>query len=234
MLNMVILMKDKKNFIVQILKSVFAFILFYYSAYIQLIPIAIFKIDINNISGALNVLLSCFSNIVVLIILWFLYRKELKKEWKIFKDKLAENLDSMVKYWLVGLTLMVVSNMAINIIFKTGQAENEQAVQSMISALPWAMLIDAGLLAPFIEEIIFRKCFRNVFKNKILFVIASGFVFGALHIINSSNPIGYLFIIPYGCLGVSFALMYEKTNTVYTSIFAHMLHNSILTLLSIL
>lgn len=234
MLNVVILMKDKKNYIVQILKGVFAFVLFYYSAYIQLIPIAILNIDIHNISDSLNVLLSCFSNIVVLIILWFLYRKELKKEWKIFKDKLAINLDTMVKYWIVGLVLMMASNIIINMMFKTGQAENEQAVQSMISALPWAMLIDAGLLAPFIEEIIFRKCFRNVFKNSTFFVIASGFVFGAMHVINASNPIGYLFIIPYGCLGVSFALMYKKTDTVYTSIFAHMLHNSILTLLSIL
>ena len=104
----------------------------------------------------------------------------------------------------------------------------------MISALPWAMLIDAGLLAPFIEEIIFRKCFRNIIKNDTIFVIASGLVFGGMHVINSSNPIGYLFIIPYGCLGVAFALMYKKTNSVYTSIFAHMLHNSILTLLSIL
>lgn len=234
MLNMVILMKDKKNLIIQIIKGIAVFLLFYFSAYIQLIPIWILNIDINNISDSLNVLLSCFSNIVLVIILWFLYRKELKKEWRIFKSKAEENLNTMIKYWSVGLVLMMVSNILINMLFKTGQAENEQAVQSMISALPWAMLIDAGLLAPFVEEIVFRKAFRNVFKKGILFVLTSGIVFGALHIINASNPIGYLYIIPYSCLGISFALMYEKTDTVYTSIFAHILHNSILTLISIL
>lgn len=166
--------------------------------------------------------------------LWFIYRKELKAEWKIFRSKLEINLDTMVKYWTIGLVLMMASNMLINLIFNTGQAENEQAVQSMISALPWAMLIDAGLLAPFTEEIVFRKSFRNIFGKGKLFVLVSGLVFGGLHVINATNPVGYLYIIPYSCLGIAFALMYNKTDSIYASIFMHMFHNTVLTLLSIL
>ena len=104
----------------------------------------------------------------------------------------------------------------------------------MISALPWAMLIDAGLLAPFTEEIVFRKSFRNVFGKGKLFVLLSGLVFGGLHVISATNPIGYLYIIPYSCLGIAFALMYNKTDSIYASIFMHMFHNTVLTLLSIL
>ncbi len=227
-------MKDKKKIFKYLLKGILIFLLFYYSAYLQLIPIYLFKLDPNNISSSLNVLLSCFSNIILVMILWFIYRKELKAEWKIFKDKAAWNTDIMVKYWVTGLVIMMVSNLIISSFFNAGQAENEQAVQSMISALPWAMLIDAGILAPFIEEIVFRKCFRDVFQNKWVFAIASALVFGGMHVINASSMIGYLYIIPYGCLGFVFALMYNKTNTVYTSVFAHMLHNSILILMSIL
>lgn len=227
-------MKDKKKIFKYLLKGVLIFLLFYYSAYLQLIPIYLFKLDPHNISSSLNVLLSCFSNIILVMILWFIYRKELKAEWKIFKDKFSWNTDIMIKYWVTGLAIMMVSNALISVLLNAGQAENEQAVQSMINALPWAMLIDAGILAPFIEEIVFRKCFRDVFQNKWVFAIASALVFGGMHVVNASSAVGYLFIIPYGCLGFVFALMYNKTNTVFTSVFAHILHNSILTLMSIL
>ena len=227
-------MKDKKKIFKYLLKGVLIFLLFYYSAYLQLIPIYLFKLAPHNISNSLNVLLSCFSNIILVIILWFVYRKELKAEWKIFKDKAVWNTDVMFRYWMTGLAIMMVSNMIISSFLNAGQAENEQAVQSMINALPWAMLIDAGILAPFIEEIVFRKSFKDIFQNKWAFAIASALVFGGMHVVNASSAVGYLFIIPYGCLGFVFALMYNKTNTVYTSVFAHMLHNSILTLISIL
>ena len=227
-------MNDKKNLFIQIVKGILVFLLFRFSVYLQYIPIYLFKIDVRHITASMNVLLSCFSNILLVIMLWFIYRKELKAEWKIFRSKLEVNLDTMVKYWTVGLVLMMVSNMLINLIFSTGQAENEQAVQSMISALPWAMLIDAGLLAPFTEEIVFRKSFRNVFGKGKLFVLLSGLVFGGLHVISATNPIGYLYIIPYSCLGIAFALMYNKTDSIYAAIFMHMFHNTVLTLLSIL
>lgn len=226
--------KDKKDLFIKVLKGIGIFLLFYYSAYIQLIPIYLFKLDIQSLSPPLEVLLSCFSNIVLVGILWLIYRKDLKKEWKIFKSKTIENLDTLVKYWMVGLVAMMVSNMILSVLLKAGQADNEQAVQSMITALPWAMLIDAGLLAPFIEEIVFRKCFKDVFKKGIVFVLASGLVFGGMHVINATSALGYLFIIPYSCLGISFALMYDKTKTVFTPMFAHILHNSLLTLISII
>lgn len=226
--------KEKKDLIVQIVKGCLVFILFYYSAYLQYIPILLFKIDINSITGSMNVLLSCFSDIVIAIVLWFIYRKELKSEWVKFKSNAEGNFDILVKYWILGLMGMMISNIVINSIFNSGQAENEQLVQNMVSSLPWAMLINAGILAPFIEEIAFRKCFKNVFKKGLAFILVSGLVFGGMHVINSSNLIGYLYIIPYSCLGIAFAIMYDKTDSIYTSIFAHMLHNIILTLISIL
>lgn len=183
-------MKDKKKIFKYLLKGVLVFLLFYYSAYLQLIPIYLFKLDPHNISSSLNVLLSCFSNIILVMILWFIYRKELKAEWKIFKDRAAWNTDIMFKYWMTGLAVMMVSNIIISSFLNAGQAENEQAVQSMINALPWAMLIDAGILAPFIEEIVFRKCFRDVFQNKWIFAIASALVFGGMHVVNASSAVG--------------------------------------------
>lgn len=230
-------MKEKEKFVSPkgLLIGIGIFILFYFSSYIQLIPILLFNMDIASITGAQNVMLSAFSNIVLLLILLLIFRKDIKKEWKIFKDSFLENIDIGIKYWLIGLGIMMISNIFINVFLQLGQAANEQAVQGMITSLPWLMLINAGFIAPCTEEIVFRKGFKKAFPNKYAFIILSALVFGSLHVITSmTSPIELLYIIPYGALGAAFAYMYQKTNTIFTSISMHMFHNTALILLSIL
>lgn len=230
-------MKEKEKFVSPkgLLIGIGIFILFYFSSYIQLIPILLFNMDIASITGAQNVMLSAFSNVVLLLILLLIFRKDIKKEWKIFKDNFLENIDIGIKYWLIGLGIMMVSNIFINVFLQLGQAANEQAIQGMITSLPWLMLINAGFIAPCTEEIVFRKSFKKAFPNKYAFIILSALVFGSLHVITSmTSPIELLYIIPYGALGAAFAYMYQKTNTIFTSISMHMFHNTTLILLSIL
>ena len=78
---------------------------------------------------------------------------------------------------------------------------------------------------------------QNLFMptNKYLFIILSGLVFGSMHVIgNITSPLDWLYVIPYGSLGAAFAIMYQKTDTVYTSTAMHIFHNTALILLSIL
>ena len=70
-------------------------------------------------------------------------------------------------------------------------------------------------------------------KYKWLFILISFLLFGEAHVINSANSIiDYLYIIPYGVLGGAFALAYSKTESVFTSMTFHMLHNTAIFLLS--
>lgn len=230
-------MNKIKNFInwKGLILGIIVFLLFYFSSYFQLIPIILLNWDIRSITESQNVMLSTFSNIVLLLILFLIFRKDIIKEWKKFKSNFLENIDTGIKYWLVGLAIMMGSNIIINIVMNLGQAANEQAVQQMISALPWLMFINAGIVAPCTEELIFRKSFRKAFPNKWLFILISALVFGSLHVVTSmTSPIELLYIIPYGALGGAFAYMYQKTDTIFTSIAMHMFHNSALILLSIL
>ena len=230
-------MNKVKNFInwKGLILGIIVFLLFYFSSYFQLIPIILLNWNIRTITESQNVILSTFSNIILLLILFLIFRKDIIKEWKKFKSNFLENIDTGIKYWLVGLAIMMGSNIIINIVMNLGQAANEQAVQQMISALPWLMFINAGIIAPCTEELIFRKSFRKAFPNKWLFILISALVFGSLHVVTSmTSPIELLYIIPYGALGGAFAYMYQKTDTIFTSIAMHMFHNSALILLSIL
>ncbi len=228
-------MKKRSILIKKIIQSIFVFILFYYSSYLQLIPILLFNMDIEKLTSTQNICLSLFSNIVLLLILCKIYWKELKAEWINFRKNSLQNMDAAFRYWFLGLVGMAVSNIILNFVLNAGGATNEKMVQEMITTLPILMLINAGIIAPIIEELTFRKAFKNVFQNKWVFILSSGLIFGGLHVITSfSTPLELLYIIPYSSLGISFAYMYYKTNTIYTSISMHIIHNTVLTLLSIL
>ena len=167
-----------------------------------------------------------------------MYKNELKKEFKKFKNNFSNNMDIGFKYWFLGLAIMFISNIIINFFITGAEATNEKLVQQMISELPILMIINAGIIAPFIEEVTFRKCFKNIFKSKWFFVVLSALLFGSLHVLpavfSGSNLRELFYIIPYSGLGISLALMYYDSDTIFTSYTMHRLHNWILIIVSIL
>ena len=224
----------KKERVLEICKGLVTFLIFYFSSYLQVIPIAIFNIDVNNYTTTDLAIVNTFTDLILVLILIVLYFKELRKEFKTFKDNWKMNMDTAFKYWFLGLMIMCISNIAIGLITSLGTSSNEQAVQGLISSTPYLMLFTAGILAPIAEEITFRKGVSKIFKNKWVYATASGLIFGFLHVMGSSNPLEYLYIIPYGSLGFFFALTYYDTKSIYPSIIMHAIHNSALVLLSII
>ena len=211
--------------------------LFFYSTIFQYLAIVLFKLDINKLHGnyKVAVLLSTFSSFCVFIILFLLYRKDLVSEFRKFKKDLIINLDTGLACWFLGLIIMVCMNLLLVYVFKSNGATNENEVQKLISAFPLVMALDVCLLAPFNEEVVFRKAIYDVFKNKYIFIILSFLIFGGAHVLGSAKTlVDYLYIIPYGALGGMFAIAYSKTDTVFTSMTFHIFHNTILFLISVL
>ena len=217
-----------------IIKAILIFI-FSYFVLDYAFSYTLYYLKVKELSGPMLVILNALKNIILLFILFLIYRKDLIRDWDKFRANVFDNLDEGIKYWFLGLVGMVASNLIINFVFKGGQAGNEQAVQDYIKYLPWLMLINVGFLGPMVEELVFRKAFKDAIKNKWLFIIISGLIFGGMHVVGSYNTItDLLFIIPYSCLGFAFAAAYYNTDTIFTSITLHMIHNTILTVTSIL
>ena len=227
-------MKIFKEYL-NIIKLIAVLLLFFCSSYIQLIPAMLFNINIYTASTTTLYALQLFSNSVVALCLFFMYRKSLIKEFKEFKNKFWDIADLSIKYWILGLIAMALSNILIGFFTPSKIANNEAGVQNIITQVPFIAFILTTVLAPFTEEIIFRKAFKENFKEKTLFILMSGIVFGSLHVISSVTTLyDYLYIIPYSALGIAFACLYYKTDNIFSSMFVHMLHNGILTILSII
>ncbi len=218
-----------------IIKCIIIFCIFYFSKYLQYIPVKLFNINLETITPKMSAILSTFSTVILFFILFIIYRKDLKKDFKDFIKNKDDYLDIGIRYWIIGLIIMFICNYILNFVLKAGGAANEKTVQTLIKSFPLIMIIDAGILAPFNEEIVFRKSIKDAVNNKWIFYILTFILFGGAHVIKSSNTIlDYLFIIPYGALGVAFAAAYYKTKNVFTTISMHMMHNLILIILSII
>lgn len=177
--------KMKKN-IFAILKTIILFLLLF--TFTDIV-VGIFDIDVGTLSNKEKYLLGFGTEISFLIILFLAYRKTLVNDFKEFFSDFFNNFEFAFKYYLIGFLVMVISNFIIVVFTKNGIAGNEESIRSLIEVAPLYMVFSVSLYAPFTEELIFRKGFRDVFKNKFIYVLVSGITFGALHVITYISPV---------------------------------------------
>lgn len=187
---------------------------------------SILNINPNNISDKMYVVYLTTSELILTVIYFAIYRKTLVNDFKEFKKDINGNLEFAFRYWAAGFAIMVVSNLFITVILGKTIAGNEETVRNYIGTAPILMAISTVIFAPINEELTFRKSIRDAINNKWAYVLLSGIIFGGLHVISYvSSPLDLVYLIPYCSLGIAFALLYYKTNNIFSSISMHMMHN---------
>ena len=136
----------------------------------------------NNLSTISKVILFVISDLIVLAILFIVYRKTLIKDFKNYFKDFLNNFEQSFKYYLVGLIIMIISNLIIVVFINNKIASNEESVRSLIDILPLYMIFSVSIFAPLTEELIFRKGIREIFNNKYLYIIISGIFFASMHV----------------------------------------------------
>lgn len=219
-----------KKYFINILTFLFYFI--YFELIVMLINYLGF--DYNSFSYNKKVLLLFISNLLFMIYLLVIYRHELKDDLKDYKKNFKDYINKYLIYYVIGVALMAGSNLILQKITGLELSGNESTLRELIKSIPIYMGFSTVLYAPFVEEIIFRKSIRNVTKNKKVFVLLSGFIFGILHITSFSNVKEIIMGIPYIIMGIDFAVIYVKSNNIFTTMIFHLFHNLILFLMIIL
>lgn len=216
-------------------KYLFPIILLLYLSYSTILTFVLKKIGINikDFNTWEKTIVLILFEFIFLLFLCFIYRKDLKEEFIIFKNNFKSIISFSLKYWCIGLLLMGLSNIILHFVLHSSP-NNESQVQKLLSEMPVYVAIISCFFAPFIEELIFRKSLSKCFSNTLLFIICSGLIFGLLHVITSKNMIEFLYIIPYGLFGSIFAYIYYKTKTIFSTITIHMIHNTILIIISLI
>lgn len=224
-------MMEKKviNYVKRAGIAIFAILIYFNSSSMQNSVLHFLNIDVASMSTVFKILFLIGWDIILMVIFAFLYYRSFQKDIKLMKEKHKEYYQKYLKYWLLSVGIMFVSNAIIMMITGNSTSGNEKAIRELFSTSPLYVYFSGVIFAPFVEELIFRKCFHDLIPNRYLFIFISGFVFGGLHVLtNYSGALDLLYLIPYCAPGLVFAYIMEKTDNVLVSIGLHFLHNGIL------
>ena len=189
----------------------------------------LFGINLSILPNICKKILLYLNDIIYIVIILLLYKKEIKEGIDDLKNNFSNRALLSVKCWALGCILMVMSSVIINYFLSQNAPLNEQIIRTNIKKAPIYMIFTCSFVAPILEEMTFRQSLYGLIKNKWIFIISSGAIFGLLHVIGSYNNIlNLLYIIPYGVMGSCFAFLLSKTNNITLPIIIHMIHNTIL------
>jgi membrane protease YdiL (CAAX protease family) len=207
-------------------KSILVILYYLFFNVMIYIPFALFDINISTIPENLFNFYYIATETIFFITLFYIYRKDFTYYIDDFKKNGENHLRIGFKYWLIGLAIMIISNIIISTLSPLALPENEQAIRESLKVSPLFIAFSSVISAPIIEEILFRKTLFDIFKNKKIFVVVSGLIFGSFHIIGVATTLAsWLYVIPYAALGMAFAYSYVKTKNLLTPMCLHAFHN---------
>lgn len=165
----------------------------------------------------------------------FYMRDEFKNDFVAIKEK--------PKFYSIYIPLtsilFVTLAITISILFNkiTESSANQQTIENMLKYSGASlMIISTILLAPIVEEAIYRKCIFHFFRAYPIWVsyVVSTILFALPHMLTTSTSFGNwcLIALPYLLDGFMLALIYHLSKkNIYATIIAHMLNNIVAVIL---
>lgn len=160
--------------------------------------------------------------------LWKWYQKGVDTDQA--KQKMSwKDVGIILLFYLAGRVIAVAGTVINQLVSGNQMSMNDQAIFGLTAGikegfLPFTIcfLLAIGIIAPIIEELVFRGLASQIFfsgGNKWLAAIVTSLIFGILH---ATNLIEW---IMYTSLGVVFYLAYARRRNIKDSILLHMLNN---------
>lgn len=183
----------------------------------------LYAVWVNFSGGDLNIIANnILSEMVVLVpvLAVVLFHGEKLGNVIIFKRIKIKSVLLTLLYVLLVYPLITFVN-SISMLFVDNTV---LAVSDKILALPaWQVLISIGIFGPFVEEIVFRGVLLQSYQRTgriVGSIILSAVLFGLIHL--NFNQFAYGAV-----MGVMLALLVEATGSVWSSLIAHGIFNSI-------
>lgn len=205
--------------------SIFNFLIKLYTVYI----------DNNFTSETINIYFNVLIAVSTAFLLIFVFRDFIKKNWDIFKENLLENIIWVLTIGIGAAYLFsYLGEIVVNLLLPAdaGEAGNQALVVTMVSSNMLMMAFHAVILAPIVEELLFRGLIFNSLRQRSVFWahLISAFLFGLLHVysyILAGDMSEWIKLIPYMTAGLAFSFAYEKRQNIIAPIFLHGVKNLI-------
>lgn len=189
-------------------------------------------------TNSLNAFFNLFIGIATAIPLIIVFKGFIKENWLVFKKDFLENIIWVLTIG-IGLAYLfsIAGELIVNLVApQSGEAANQTLVETLVQSNFLLMFFQSVIIAPFIEELLFRGLIFNSLrqKNMVWAHLISAFLFGLLHVysyILAGDMREWIKLIPYMMAGLSFSTVYEKRQTIIAPIILHAAKNLIAVLL---
>ena len=222
--------------IYELLKLLLCFIFFFCIGNLTTYVLNLLGINIDLFSNKGLVIYQFVMSLVIFIIMFIAYNKSIKKDLKEFKKNINKNITYIIKMFVIFMIVKyIVSFISILIMtllkFDTSSmtSVNQNLIETYVKTSPFLMIISTAIFAPFYEEVLFRLGIKKVLKNKYIFILISGMIFGLMHVFpleeGVSLTLGIIQSITYVTMGMFLSYSYYKTNNIFISVGIHFLNN---------
>ncbi len=215
-------MKKKDNMFNLLKTSIIVLVLYFAWSYI--IGAIVNFIGLKE-NASLYVLFS--SNFLLLFMIIGIYYNDLKEQFKDLKKNFRTKYIKGIKIFAIGLILYFIGNAVCYAISGVTQ-DNTDSMLLVFKQIPLLFLTSTLFYYPVVEELVFKKTFKDIINNKWLFVIITGLINATFQVaLSSSSMIGYIYIIPTTILLSSLSLIYYETDNLLVPMSFRMIYNLI-------
>lgn len=182
----------------------------------------------------INILLNFFIAVVIFVFEIVVFKDFLIENIKKFKEKILDNITwSLTAGIGVMYAISMITNMVISsFLGHANTSSNQLLFESLLDKGLILMIIQSVILAPIVEEVIFRGLIFRTLRdyNKYMAHFVSALCFGFIHIYSGlfAGDLTQLFyLLSYGGSGLAFSYAYEARKTIVAPIIIHMVNNLI-------
>ena len=182
-----------------------------------------------HLTGNYFIYAKFISKFIFLFILLFVYRSTFKRDIKDLKNNFKSRFLKGLKIFIIGFLCYVFCNFIISSLNLFEYVPNDfETMYDGFEKNAVLMFFMSTFYYPIVEEIVFKKSFKDLLKNKWLFVIATGLINAVCNIILSVNdPRDFIYLIPNSIFSMCFSYIYYETNNLIVPIVYRILYNLI-------
>lgn len=203
------------------------FIILNYIGFLFVYPsVALRILNVESLPMSFN-----YVNLVMLIIITLLLAKPLFDQSSQFARFDFKIVKKAGKLYLLMMVVTIISNLIIMNLTQTTGSENQEQIVNILSNIPIYAILATLIMAPIVEEVIFRGIFYRKIRSVKAFgfpILFSSISFGFLHVAQSlftGNWIDLVYVLIYSILGLFMVKIYEETAHISSAIFLHFLNN---------
>ncbi len=171
---------------------------------------------------------SLSANFLLMFLIIGIYFQGVKADLINYKKNFKKLFFKGGKIFVIGIIIYMIVSVIIVELFPNASNESVDSLLHIYDKSPFLLLISTLFYFPIVEELVFKKTFKNFISNKWVFVIVTAFMNGIFEVVFSYSDItGIINVLPlivfYGML----SYIYYETDNITVSISYRMIFNLI-------